>query len=112
MFSVPWGGVSIMAGYTDSDLPRVPKYKTRLAYIASINGVRYDLSYTAQFDRGIDFTGKTISDVKTVDFVVSKDISSNLSLNFTVQDLFDREFEIIPGYDAGGRTFFLTLTYR
>jgi outer membrane cobalamin receptor len=112
MFAVPWGGVSIMAGYTDSDLPRVPKYKTRLAYIASVNGVRYDLSYTAQFDRGTDFTGQTVSDVKTVDFVVSKDISSNLSLSFTVQDLFDREFEIIPGYNAGGRTFFLTLTYR
>ena len=67
--------------------------------------------FTAQYDRGVDFTGNSIDDLQTVDFIVSKQFGS-LDVSFTVQDVFDREFEIIPGYGAGGRNFFLTLSYK
>jgi outer membrane cobalamin receptor len=35
-----------------------------------------------------------------------------LKLDLTVQNLFDKEVEVISGYDAGGRNIFLTLTYK
>lgn len=110
-YSVPYGAFNVMLGYTDSDQPRVPEYKTQLSYLASVNGYKFKTVFTAQYDRGVDFTGNSIDDLQTVDFIVSKQFGS-LDVSFTVQDVFDREFEIIPGYGAGGRNFFLTLSYK
>ena len=112
-YQVPWGSFSVMAGYTDTDQPRVPKYKGRFSYFISVAETQFELVYTAQFDRQPGpYDGEFLEDVKTVDFVITRDISSRLAVNFTIQDLFDKEIEILPGYGAGGRNIFLTLTYR
>lgn len=112
-YQVPWGAFSVMAGYTDTDQPRVPKYKGRFSYFISVADTQFELVYTAQFDRQPGpYDGEFLEDVKTVDFVVTRNISTRLAVNFTVQDLFDKEIEILPGYGAGGRNIFLTLTYR
>jgi outer membrane cobalamin receptor len=112
-YPVPWGSFSVVAGYTDTDLPRAPKYKGRFSYFISVAETQYELVYTAQFDRQPGpYDGEFLEDVKTVDFVVTRDISSRLAVNLTVQDLFNKEIEILPGYGAGGRNVFLTLTYR
>lgn len=112
-YAMPYGALNVMFGYTDTDLPRVPEYKGRVSYFASIAETQMELVYTAQFGRDPGpYDGDSLEDIKTVDFVVTRSISSNLTVNFTVQDLFDREFEVTPGYGAGGRQFFLTITYR
>ena len=113
MYAVPYGSLSVMAGYTDTDQPRVPKYKGRISYFASFGETTAELSYTAQFDRDPGpYDGASLDDIKSVDFVLRKQLSDKLGLAFTVQDVLDDVVEVLPGYDAGGRKFFLTLTYK
>lgn len=113
MYAVPYGSLSVMAGYTDTDQPRAPKYKGRISYFASFGETSAELSYTAQFDRNPGpYDGTSLDDIKSIDFVMRKQLSDKLGLAFTVQDVLDDVVEVLPGYDAGGRKFFLTLTYK
>lgn len=111
-FSFGSNRISIYAGYTDSDIPRTPKYNGKVTYTKSVNDMRFALSYAAMFDRGNDTFGEQLDNVSTFDFVFSKKLSKNTVMHFTVQDMFDRQFEITPGYGAGGRNFYLTITYK
>jgi len=113
MYAVPYGSLNVMVGYTDTDQPRVPKYKGRVSYFASFGETTAELSYTAQFDRDPGpYDGPSLADIKSIDFVMRKQLSDKLGLAFTVQDVLDDVVEVLPGYDAGGRKFFLTLTYK
>ena len=111
-YNIPYGSMSVFLGYTDSDQPRVPEYKSAIRFSFANNGYNVSVNFVNQFNRGVDWDGVELDDVRTVDVVISKHIQKNLSLSFTVQDLFDNEFEITPGYRAGGRNFFLTLSYK
>ena len=56
---------------------------------------------------------KELVDLESVDLVFGlKEFDNGLKLDLTVQNLFDKEVEVISGYDAGGRNIFLTLTYK
>ena len=113
MYAVPYGSLNVFVAYTDTDQPRVPAYKGRLSYFASFGETTAELSYTAQFDRDPGpYDGASLDDIKSVDFVLRKQLSDKLGLAFTVQDVLDDVVEVLPGYDAGGRKFFLTLTYK
>ena len=113
MYAVPYGSFNVFAAYTDTDQPRVPAYKGRVSYFASFGETTAEVSYTAQFDREPGpYDGASLDDIKSVDFVLRKQLSDNLELAFTVQDVLDDVVEVLPGYDAGGRKFFLTLTYK
>ena len=109
---VPFGSFSVFGAYTNSDQPRVPEYKTRLSYFVSVDTFDAELVYSAQFNRGIDTLGSNLDDIQSFDFVFSSEISDNLTMRFTIQDLLDNVVEILPGYDAGGRRYFLTLQYK
>ena len=113
MYAVPYGSLNVFVAYTDTDQPRVPAYKGRISYFASFGETTAELSYTAQFDRDPGpYDGASLDDIKSVDFVLRKQLSDKLGLAFTVQDVLDDVVEVLPGYDAGGRKFFLTLTYK
>lgn len=102
----------VYAGYTDSDLPRTPKYNGKFTYIKSVDDMKFSVSYAAMFDRGTDTVGGKIDNVSTFDFMFSKKVSRRSTMYFTIQDILNRRFEIIPGYGAGGRNFYLTLQYN
>lgn len=110
-YSNAYGSVSLFLGYTDSDQPRVPEFKSAVRFNFNIDSYLLSLNFVNQFNRGVDFDGTKIDDIKTADFVLSKDFNG-INLAFTVQDLFDNKFEVTPGYAAGGRRFFLTLSYN
>lgn len=110
-YAIPYGSVNVFLGYTDSDQPRVPEYKSAVRFNFSVSEYNVSLNFVNQFNRGVDWNGASIDDVNTADFVLSKDFDG-INLAFTVQDMFDNEFEITPGYGAGGRRFFLTLSYN
>lgn len=110
--AVPYGSVNVFLGYTDSDQPRVPEYKGRISYFGSFNNFNAEFIYTAMFDRGVDVLGTELQDIKSFDFVLNKSLSERYSLSLTVQDVFDNVVEVLPGYNAGGRSFFLTLQYK
>ena len=40
-------------------------------------------------------------------FNIGKYVQPNTRIGFQINDIFDREFEILPNYGAGGRTFSL-----
>lgn len=103
--------LSVYLAYTDSDQIRVAKYKTEIAYQRQINDYTLSLKYAGQFNRGLDFNNVKIDDINTMDFIIQKNINK-VSVEFSIQDLFDNRFEVLPGYGAGGRKFFLTFTYK
>lgn len=111
-FAVPYGSFCLFAAYTNSDQPRVPQYKARASYFASIDRFDAQLIYAAQFNRGVDTLGGTLDDIQSFDFVLLLNLNSRLTVQFTVQDLLDNVVEVLPGYDAGGRKYFLTLQYK
>ena len=57
------------------------------------------------FDRGDDFDGSPIDNVSTFDFNIGKYIGTKTRIGFQISDILDREFEILPNYGAGGRSF-------
>jgi outer membrane cobalamin receptor len=111
-YVIPYGTVSLFLGYTDSDQPRVPEYKSAVRFNFDAFDYLVSLNFVNQFNRGVDWNGLSIDDVNTADLIISKDFARGISLAFTVQDMFDNEFEITPEYAAGGRRFFLTLSYK
>ena len=110
MYAVPWGSFSVMLGYTDSDQPRVPEMKTQLSYYASVGKYDFKAIYSGMFERGTDtWSGIELDDVSTFDFVLSREFSK-AKVSFTIRDVLDNEFEVTPGYGAGGINYFLTIS--
>lgn len=103
---------NVFFGYTDSDQPRIPEFKTKVGYGIEAYNTTFNISFVGQYERGNEvFTDVPLEDIQTFDFVISRKFN-RFELDFTVQDLLDREFEIVPGYGAGGRNFYLTVTYK
>jgi outer membrane cobalamin receptor len=109
-YAVPYGSLNVMVGYTDSDQPRVPELKTQLSYYASFGDVKFKTIYSGMFDRAPGpYDGASLDDLSTLDFVLSRQFAK-ATVSFTVRDVFDNEFEVTPGYGAGGRKYFLTIS--
>ena len=111
MFSIPWGGLSVMFGYTDSDQLRVPEFKTEIAYIASVKGYKFNIAYNGLFERGVDFNGTVLDDIDSIDYGVSKEFD-RLTVKLSGRALLDNDAEMMPGFYNGGSQFFLTFVYR
>lgn len=105
--------LNIMLGYTDSDNPRVPEFKSRIGYTYERNNYVFNVSHVSQLNRGKDVMSDIeLDNINTFDIVLSKQFSNNVKLSLTIQDVADNRFEIVPGYGAGGRNFYLTLERR
>lgn len=110
-YQIPWGGIMLMAGYTNSDQPRIPQWKAMINPFISVNGYRYELVYSTMVDRQPSLYDTALDDIQSLDFVVTK-LFGDFEIGFRVEDIFDDEYEVLPGYGAGGRNFLLTITYR
>ena len=110
-YAVPYGGLNVMLGYTDSDQPQVPEYKSSVRYFATLRDWGISLEYISMINRGTDYTGAEIDDVETINFNLYKTLG-RIELNLAIRDLLNNEFEMTPGYAAGGRTLLLTITYK
>lgn len=105
------GNLNVFVRYIDSDRIRVPEYSTRISWAGqSLNG-RFDymISYIGQYNKGLEFDGRPIDDVETISLFTGYDLTPRHRLGFQISDIFDKEFEILPDYSAGGRTFTLSL---
>lgn len=110
MYSVPYGGLSVMVGYTDSDQPRVPEFKTQLSYFATFGNINFKTIYSGMFERAPGpYDGPSLDNLSTLDVVFSRQFEK-ATVSFTVRDVLDNEFEMTPGYGAGGRKYFLTIS--
>ena len=112
-YSIPWGGLGVDIRYTDTDQFRVPEWSGNLSYIASVKGWNINTSWS--FVNGREpslWDGDSLDDYDTFNISVSKEVGNGITLSGAVRDLFDNNFEIVPGYRAGGRTFILTLTWQ
>lgn len=99
-------------GYTDSDQPRIPEYKFVVTSNYEFGDWIAKLTYTGLFNRKLSVydIGK-IEDITSVDLAIQRRFSKNILLSLTARDILDREFEVVPGYGAGGRQLFLALQY-
>ena len=77
----------------------------------SVNGVMYTLTYSTMTGREPSAYDTALDDIQSLDFSVSK-MFGNFDIALRVQDVFDDEYEVLPGYGAGGRKFLLTITYK
>jgi len=105
------GALHVMVGYTDSDRIRVAKYKTKISWYGGspLPGWDYLISYVGQFDKGNDFDGSPIDNVSSFNFNMGYYLTPRYRIGFQIRDIFDRNFEILPGYSAGGREISLSL---
>jgi len=104
---VQWG-----AGYTNSDQPRVARWRGHATVTQPVAG--WDLSGTVQVQhrRNTDVSGAQPDNVRSVSISAARDLTPDLRTTLTVRDVFDREFEFTPGYRAGGREILLTIQWR
>lgn len=110
-YPIPYGGMSVMFGYTDSDQPRIPKYKGVVETFMTVGSIKYVITYSTMVDRAPSLYDTSLDDIQSVDFNMSR-MFGNLQVAVHVQDLFDDEYEVLPGYGGGGRSFLLTVTYK
>lgn len=104
---VTWG-----AGYTNSDQPRVARWRGHATVMQPVAG--WDLSGTVQVqhNRNTDISGIQPDNIRTLSVSAARDLTPDLRTTLTVRDVLDREFEFTPGYRAGGREILLTIQWR
>ena len=105
--------IGVELGYTNSDQPRVPEYKAIISSTTELEGFDITFRYTGLFNRepGAYDGTEMLDDVSSLDYKVEKSFPNYL-LSFTIRDILDDEFEMVPNYAAGGLEYFLTLQYR
>ena len=105
--------LGLMLGYTDSDQPRIPKYKAIVSSSTDMNDFTISFRYTGLFDRepGPYDGSEMLDDVSSLDYKIEKEFP-NFLLSFTIRDILDKEFEFTPNYSAGGLEYFITLQYK
>ena len=99
------GALHMAALINDSNQLRSAKYQIKVSWFGMVNGWDYLIGYVGQFERGDDFDGSPIDNVSTFDFNIGKYIGTKTRIGFQISDILDREFEILPKYGAGGRSF-------
>jgi len=106
--------LGLMLGYTDSDQPRIAKYKVIVSSTTDMNDFTISFRYTGLFDRepGAYDGTEMLDDVSSLDYKIDKSLSPNYLLSFTIRDILDKEFELVPNYSAGGLEYFITLQYK
>jgi len=106
--------IGIELGYTNSQQPRIPKYKAIISSTTDMDDFTLSFRYTGLFDRDpgpFDGTSK-LDNVSSLDYKIEKALSPEYLISFTIRDILDNEFEFVPNYSAGGLEYFLTLQYR
>jgi len=101
-------------GYTDSDQPRVAKYKAIINSIHQAGDYTLSFTYTGLFDREpgpYDGTAM-LDDVSSLDYKIESEIAPNYLLSATIRDILDKTYEYLPGYNSGGVEILITLQYR
>ena len=110
-FAIPYGGVNLMIGYTNSDQPRIPEWKSAIDAFFTIGKFRYTFTHATMLDREPSLYDTALDNIQSLDFNVARTFD-RLEVAMHVQDVFDDEYEVLPGYGAGGRSFVLTVTYK
>ena len=111
-FDILDGKLMFMAGYTDTERARVPKYKMSAVYTKQFNDWQFNTQWVSQIDRGTEiYSDVELPDVNTLDIFVSKKFD-NHTLSIGIEDVFDKSIEIVPGFSAGGQQFTLTWQYQ
>ena len=103
------GSWFLLAQYTDTDRIRVPKWQGKISYYNVWNNIDYMISYVGAYDKGLEFDGRTIDNMSTFNFNAGYYINKKYRIGLQVTDLLDRQFEILPGYSAGGREITISL---
>ena len=101
-------------GYTDSDQPRVAKYKAVINSIHQADNYTLSFTYTGLFDRepGPYDGTEMLDNVSSIDYKIESEIAPNYLLSATVRDILDKTYEYLPGYNSGGVEILITLQYR
>ena len=101
-------------GYTNSDQPRVAKYKAIISSVSYVDNYVLSFTYTGLFDRkpGPYDGTEMLDDVSSIDYKIESEIAPNYLLSATVRDILDKTYEYLPGYNSGGVEILITLQYR
>ena len=112
-YSIPWGGLLLDFRYTDTDQFRIPKWSGNISYIASVKGWNINTSWSFVNDRKPSpYDGDMLEDYDSLNLSINRKLTGDVMLSLAIRDVLDNNFEIIPGYNAGGRTFLLTFTWQ
>ena len=87
----------------------MPKWQGKISYYNVWNNIDYMISYVGAYDKGLEFDGRTIDNMSTFNFNAGYYINKKYRIGLQVTDLLDRQFEIMPGYSAGGREITISL---
>ena len=61
------------------------------------------VAYIGEFDRGFDYIGRPIDNISTVDIHLGYYLGPRYRMGVQIRDIFNKKFEILPEYGAGGR---------
>jgi len=107
-FSKRYENFNMMVQYTDTDKLQSAKYKTRLSYSNMYGKLDYGITYIGEFDKGLDWAGRPIDDVSTLDLTLGYYLGERYRVGLQIRDVFNKRFEILPEYAAGGRQFLIS----
>lgn len=109
--ALPYGGMNIMIGYTDSDQPRIPKWKSAIDAFFTVGEYKFTLTHSTMRDRTPSVYDTSLDNVQSLDFNVARAVG-RFNVSIHVQDILDDEYEVLPGFGAGGKSFLLTVVYK
>jgi len=107
-FNKSYENYSILVQYTDTDKLQSPKYKTKLSYSNTFGKIDYGIVYIGEFEKGLDYANRPIDDVSTLDLTLGYYLGPRYRIGLQIRDIFNKKFEILPEYAAGGREFLIS----
>ena len=110
-YDIMGGEFSVFAGYTDTDQLRVPEYKYALTYTKHVGDYRFSVNHVVQRNRGQDWNGEQLDDVSSSDVFVSYRFDY-FTVSGGIENLFNNDYEVAPGYNNRGRQIILTVTTK
>ena len=96
--------------YTDTEQARVPKYMGVLGWDQSFGSHNFNITYRAQYERiPGPYDGDELEDLQNLSFRYIKTFANEMELALSIDNMFDDQVEVLPGYDSRGRQIMLTL---
>lgn len=97
----------------DSPVARVPRHALNLSLDAELrDGLNASLSLAHVAGRPADQYSGPLMDYTVVNAGVSYDLSAATALSLRIENLLDKEYQILPGYGTSGRAAYIGLRHR
>jgi vitamin B12 transporter len=110
-----WGNYTYNDAKTNTNEARLrrPKHQANIGLESSMLADDLNLNLTLRLTKdALDIAGTTLDDYVVANASARYFVSDNLELGMRIENIFDREYQEVAGFNSAGRAFYLSIKAR